>query len=368
MIVIYTRAYNAEATIRRTIDSILNQTYTDFRYVLFNNGSVDSTLDIMREYARIDKRIIILSTKLNQTSFNSCLSILYFIINNFSEDDYLCNIDADDVYKPDFFEKMITFAEDQRLDFVFSGYNILERNTGRLLESKSLSENLIMENEQLPEYFMTYRRYTTDMWAKLIKVSLLQHYLSEEYFEVQKDKNHTQQNFIYDALMNSCRVGFFAQCLMDYYESNISQKNVRMAGQISLIQSRDIFFIMKRFLEHFRTIDSKLQKRNISYIYAIYCGYIKDLIEVIKLTNAMSLQQKITYIFNIFSYYVTKDMLEMDASSEFFSLSKEAKEELCRDTISYVETQEGYEKYADKINMIKKCMQESGMCIEKESN
>lgn len=361
MIVIYTRAYNAETTIRRTIDSVLNQTYTDFRYVLLNNGSVDSTLDIMREYARRDKRIIILSTKLNQTSFNSCLPILNFIINNFSEDDYFCNIDADDVYQPDFFEKMISFAEEQKLDFVFSGYNILERNTGKLLERKSLSENLVMENEQLPEYFMTYRRYTTDMWAKLIKVSLLQHYLSEEYFEVQKGKNHTQQNFIFDALMNSYRVGFLAQCLMDYYESNVSQKNVRMAGQVSLIQSRDIFHIMKSFLEHFRPADNELQKRNISYIYAIYCGYIKDLIEVIKLTNAMSLQQKITYFYDIFSYYVTRDMLQMEASEEFYSLGKEAKCELCQSVVDYIESQNGWERYREKVNKMKQYMLDCSM-------
>lgn len=364
MIVVYTRAYNAEATLRRTMDSVLNQTYTDFRYVLLNNGSVDNTLDIMREYAMRDKRVIILSRMVNQIGFTSNMSLLTFITNNFSEEDYFCNIDADDVYKPDFLEKMVAFAEENRLDFVFSGYNVIERNSGKVLEHKRLPENLLMENKDLPEYFMAYRRYTTDMWAKLFRVSLLQQYLMPEYFDALKEKNHTQQNFIFDALKNSSRVGFLSQCLLDYYESDTSQKNTRMAGQVSLVQARDIFAIMQGFLSHFKTDDRELEARNTGYIYAIYGGYIKDLFAVIMHTNAMSVERKITYFFNIFSYRVTKEMLALSAPEEFVSLRPEVKEELCRDVISYMQSQDGWERFEEKVEAIKGFMIECGIKLD----
>lgn len=364
MIVVYTRAYNAETTLRKTIDCILNQTYKDICYVLLNNGSVDSTLDIMREYAKRDRRVVILSQSVNQVSFNSHMPALDFIINNFSEEDYFCNIDADDIYQPDFLEKMHAFAKENKLEFVFSGYNVLERDTGKLLERKSLPENLVMDNDKLPEFFMSYRRYTTDMWAKLFRVSLLQQYLSPEYFDTLKDKNHSQQNFIYDALKNSCRVGFLAQCLMDYYESNTSQKNMRMAGQVSLIQSRTIFAIMQSFLDHFRVEDDNIVARNNSYIYAIYGGYVKDLIAVIKVTNAMSLEKKITYLFNIFSYRVTKEMLALSAPEEFVSLRSEVKEELCCDVISFIQSQDGWERYEEKVEAIRGFMTECGIKLD----
>lgn len=362
MIVIYTRAYNAECTLRATMDSVLNQTYTNFRYVLLDNGSIDSTLDIMREYAQRDKRVIILSRTINAKNFSSCLEILNFIINNFSNEDYFCNIDADDTYQPDFMEHMIYFAMKNQLDTVFCGYNVLERTSGKFIANKKVEENLIIENEDLPKYFKTFRRFTTDMWGKLFKVSLLKYYLDSERFEVLKNFNHTQQNFIYDALSNSGRLGLLSETLMDYYESDTAQKNMRMDGQVSLIQYRDIFRIMEGFLDHFETSD-KLYRHNKNYIYAVYFGYIKDCISVIKLTNAMSYANKIAYYFDIFSHHITKEMLCLEAEDEFYSLHPESKESLCNSVVSFMLSQEGYEVHKVKINKIIATMKKCGISL-----
>lgn len=50
-------AYNGEKTIRRTIDSILSQTVTNFKLIISDDGSTDSTSEICREYEKNDKRI-----------------------------------------------------------------------------------------------------------------------------------------------------------------------------------------------------------------------------------------------------------------------------------------------------------------------
>ena len=50
--------YNAEKTLRRCIDSILAQTYTNFELILVNDGSKDSSAEIIDEYADLDTRII----------------------------------------------------------------------------------------------------------------------------------------------------------------------------------------------------------------------------------------------------------------------------------------------------------------------
>ena len=49
--------YNAEHTIRRCIESILNQEYTDFELLLVNDGSTDGSGAICDEYAARDSRI-----------------------------------------------------------------------------------------------------------------------------------------------------------------------------------------------------------------------------------------------------------------------------------------------------------------------
>ncbi|WP_304323133.1 glycosyltransferase family 2 protein [Phocaeicola plebeius] len=57
MISVVIPLYNKETSIKRTITSVLNQTYKDFELVVVNDGSTDNSLSIVTEMAMIDKRI-----------------------------------------------------------------------------------------------------------------------------------------------------------------------------------------------------------------------------------------------------------------------------------------------------------------------
>ena len=49
--------YNAEKTIKRCINSILNQTYENWEFIICNDGSSDGTLNVLNEYQKTDSRI-----------------------------------------------------------------------------------------------------------------------------------------------------------------------------------------------------------------------------------------------------------------------------------------------------------------------
>lgn len=49
--------YNSERTVRRALDSMLEQSFCDWELVVLDNGSMDGTIDILREYEKRDKRI-----------------------------------------------------------------------------------------------------------------------------------------------------------------------------------------------------------------------------------------------------------------------------------------------------------------------
>ena len=51
--------YNGEQFLKSQIDSILNQTYTDFRLLISDDSSNDSTVSILKEYEKLDKRIVL---------------------------------------------------------------------------------------------------------------------------------------------------------------------------------------------------------------------------------------------------------------------------------------------------------------------
>ncbi len=53
--------YNADRYVAEAVESILNQTFTDFEFIIINDGSTDRSLEILQRYARQDKRIRLIS-------------------------------------------------------------------------------------------------------------------------------------------------------------------------------------------------------------------------------------------------------------------------------------------------------------------
>ena len=63
MISIIVPVYNVEKYLSRCLDSILQQTFSDFELILVNDGSTDHSLEICRSYAEKDKRILLIEQK-----------------------------------------------------------------------------------------------------------------------------------------------------------------------------------------------------------------------------------------------------------------------------------------------------------------
>ena len=60
MVSIIVPIYNAEQYLRRCVDSILNQEYTDYELLLVNDGSTDASGDICEEYGDRDSRVLVI--------------------------------------------------------------------------------------------------------------------------------------------------------------------------------------------------------------------------------------------------------------------------------------------------------------------
>lgn len=117
--------FNAEKTLRRCIDSILNQTYTDYELIIINDGSTDNSREICNEYVELDSRIKLFNQSNCGVSSARNLGISKATGN------WICFIDSDDWIETDCFERcfddvlgnidLIMFsckwAEDSRLPY-----------------------------------------------------------------------------------------------------------------------------------------------------------------------------------------------------------------------------------------------------------
>ncbi|MEN3365124.1 MAG: hypothetical protein V7606_2398, partial [Burkholderiales bacterium] len=88
-------AYNAAATIERTISSVLNQTYSDLEILVVNDGSTDETTALVQRIAEVDRRI-----KLLQKANGGLVSARNHGIAHASGE-FIAPIDADDLWHPE---------------------------------------------------------------------------------------------------------------------------------------------------------------------------------------------------------------------------------------------------------------------------
>jgi glycosyltransferase involved in cell wall biosynthesis len=102
---IFIPAYNAEKTIERTIDGILNQTYTHFELIIVNDGSTDGTEEIIKRYAEKDSRIRLIS----QPNRGRCYAANTAIKE--CQYQWIMRVDADDILLPQAIEKQIDFIK-----------------------------------------------------------------------------------------------------------------------------------------------------------------------------------------------------------------------------------------------------------------
>lgn len=115
-------AYNAEKFIARSIESILNQSLTDFEFIIINDGSSDKTGEIINLYAARDSRIkpIHRANKGLTQSLNEGVSL--------STSRYIARMDADDISHYSRLELEYNFLESHR-DYVLVGTDYSEINT-----------------------------------------------------------------------------------------------------------------------------------------------------------------------------------------------------------------------------------------------
>ena len=100
--------YNYEKYLPATIQSILDSTYTDFEIILINDGSTDSSLDVINYYAQKDKRIKVINQK------NQGLSAARNNGIKMARGRYLWFVDADDWIDRVALEKMNTSIQNTK--------------------------------------------------------------------------------------------------------------------------------------------------------------------------------------------------------------------------------------------------------------
>ena len=128
LITVLMSVYNGERYLHEAIESILNQTFTDFEFLIINDGSTDSTRDIITSYT--DSRIRLIDNEQNiglTKSLNKGIDL--------ARGKYIARMDADDISMPERLEVQYNFLEKNiEYSLVSSGAYLIDENNNQIGE------------------------------------------------------------------------------------------------------------------------------------------------------------------------------------------------------------------------------------------
>ena len=197
-------AYNAQNYLKESIESILNQTYENFEFIIINDGSIDKSLEIIKYYAKKDKRIIVISRE-NK-------GLIYSLNEGIkkAKGKYIVRMDADDISLHNRLEEQVKFMEKNK-DVVVCGTSAIvfdDNNESKwkvftnekrikaelLFSSPFIHPTVVMRREIILKYNLFYdKNYTyaedLELWNRISRYNLKMGNINKILFKYRNTPN-----------------------------------------------------------------------------------------------------------------------------------------------------------------------------------
>ncbi|PFJ08222.1 glycosyl transferase family 2 [Bacillus cereus] len=141
--------YNAEKYITQCIESLLSQTLQECEFIFVNDGSKDTSRQILERYQKLDNRIKLVNQK-NQgvsTARNEGLQIAI--------GEYIGFVDADDYIEPDMYEILYNSAKQSNCDAVISNFK-WEIRGHKIITKYSFPVDIVLKTDFIEQDLLPY--------------------------------------------------------------------------------------------------------------------------------------------------------------------------------------------------------------------
>jgi len=211
--------YNDDTTLVRCLESIMNQTYTEWEFIICNDGSTDKTADILEDYHNKDSRIKVLHNTENMrlaATLNRCLEI--------ANGEYVARMDADDECIPERIEKQVEYLEGHKnVDCVGCNMMIFDESgdigiresienpvkEDMLIKTPFFHPTIMMKKEvfdSLKGYRVsekTMRAEDLDLWFRFFKANYRGHNIQETLYRYHESRDDYKKRTVKAAFKTS---------------------------------------------------------------------------------------------------------------------------------------------------------------------
>lgn len=235
--------YKVEAYIKKCIESVMLQTYSNLEIILVDDGSPDRCGEICEEYAAKDQRIMVIHRENGGLSAarNSGLEV--------ATGDFVLFVDSDDYIHPDMVKKLYNTACEKKADIVVCDYiKVMENEEIEIPEvPKEIIE--ITENNCL-EYMLGETKITfTVAWNKLYKRALFENICFPER------KLHEDEFVTYKLLHKAKKIIYLKEILYYYVQRTSSIMgegiNLKTLHRLDAFEERMLFYQKKNMQNYY---------------------------------------------------------------------------------------------------------------------
>ncbi len=252
--------YNEEKTLERCLNSLHQQTFSDFEVLLINDGSTDSSLDICEKYEQLDQRFKIFTQENAGPSAARNLGI------DRASGEFVYFVDADDHIEHNAIEKMYDEADYRKADVTICGFYRITDKTITIHEypyPRGLHEGeacrkiaIDMLDNMTPPYLPPYA------WIRMIRADLLQKHHLRFAEKVKRNEDYlfaTELHFLIDRLF------IIDEPLYNYIESqdSITINYVKDYWSMAKHIYHELLDKLPREAEIFEKLDLMLIKRSV---------------------------------------------------------------------------------------------------------
>lgn len=228
--------YKVEPYLRRCLDSVLNQTYSNLEIILVDDGSPDKCPQLCDEYAAKDNRIIVIHKK------NGGLSDARNAGLDKSNGEYISFVDSDDWIDEKYVDKLLNIALKENAD-ISIGENIKIHGNFHITPSETTIKSY-SSKEALIHLFTHNHIAFNISCGKLYK----KHLFSSLRFPV--GKFHEDEFTTYLLFYNAKKISYTSAILYYYYQRTDSIVSIRHPWDVlEFLEQRYIFFKEKKETE-----------------------------------------------------------------------------------------------------------------------
>lgn len=304
--------YNVEKYLEECLDSICDQTLEDIEIICVNDGSPDNSINILRKYADVDKRIVVLSQE------NGGLSVARNTGINFAHGKYIYFCDSDDKLELSALEELYNRAVTDNLDMLYF-------DAEAFFESKEVENKFgsyktyykrgqdykdVYDGKELLNQLLKNHDYLPAAWLNFINREFL---LKNELF-FEPGILHEDNLWSYKCALTASRVAYLPKV---FFHRRVRANSI-VTQKISFEHAYGYFISAIRAIDFLKNINlTDEQFRNINNLIKTWLKNGKDKFDKIEMLEKLKVEALSPYEKLLFNLFIIDQDLSNKKKNEY---------------------------------------------------